>query len=487
MSNLKSFLKTQTSASVETLVKTTAKKMASSIETVLAAKIVATLIVLKGLGLDEEVRLFGLLILSRFAEKNLSVPAEVASLMPTTAPKPSATATPIKAVAPPALKPAAAIAKPPAPSVPGKPIQTAPARTLVNNTAAVFNTWLGYLRGIVAGKKDVILMKGVQNLTTRIFREGLKLTADNWTLFFSALMAAGKNGTHIIDRGANPSTIFMMAPVELVIDYIFGVDGFLVTVTGEIADCRGEMAAWMIAKANVALDAVEAIEANAGLSDAQADQVNNLINTIENAGGPKLLVEKGDRIMGNDNNDGTVYKDAVPANPPVKVAGLEKIGLALPASEPVAPPVKKASNKAKAAAKKAAKKTFSMSLGNASASPASEPVVVTAETAPAANTQPETESAPAATVVVAEPEPSAVPPAEVVEQVTTTVETTSTVQLSAPVDNGDKPEDPAVTKWLAEQLALEAEQATQPVNGKFVEPPPAEELANAATAGTTVH
>jgi hypothetical protein len=479
MKSLKSFLTTETNASAKKLVRTTANELKkASFATNLVTRLVAVLVVLRGLNMTEEVRLVGLLILSRFGAKGELVPAEVASLMPT-APAKSAPAPAKVATASPAPKPVAI-----APAKPAQPAM-APARTLATDTVELMKTWLGYLRGVVAGKHDPKLIQGVQKLTVRIFREGIKLTADNWSMFFSALTTANKNGNHIIDRSANPLAIFTMAPVDLVIEYVFGTDGFLVGVTADLADLRGEMQPWMIAKANIVLDAVEAIKANAGLNGEQGGLVNKMINLVENAGGPEPLVEKGDRIMGNTaSNEGVVYKDAVPANPP-KAIGLETIDLKAPV--PSAPkPVVTAKPATAPVAKKGkgkGKKHFSLALGNtkiptekfAKLEDLQREAAATTETATPANAEPE----PAANAVAAEP---VAPPAETVETVTATAETvTAESQTTSVVDNGNKPAVDAEFEATFARMMLEEEQksaaADQKVNGKCLDHQPAEKPA----------
>jgi hypothetical protein len=449
MSNLRSFLKNETSNSAEKLVRTMANELKkASFASNLVTRLVVMLTVLHGLNMIEEVRLVGLLILSRFGAKDQVVPPEVSSLMSATASKPTATVTPIKVVAPPAPKPAAS-------PTAAKPVQTAPARTLVDS-----KKWFGFLRDIVGGKTDQKTMRSVQGLTIQIFHDGFKLLAEDWKLFFAALKAANKGGQHIVEKEANPPMIFKLAPVALVRDFIFGQDGFLVILLAEIGDhAKEEMAPWMCAKTNICLDAVEEVDIKSKLDDTEATWLGRLINLLKAKQGPGRLIQKAEDILNGADLD-TIHRRAMVTSDVMaekfKMAGLKSsepeptpAAIAKPAVTPEPVDTKKS---------KKVRKAFKMSLGN------TPPVVP----------QPETVTAPAeatstATPVNTEPEPAA--PAVAAELVASPTEPDGTTD-----DNGGKPSvDSDFEEQFAAMMLEEGQKSVpetiQPINGKMVNSP----------------
>jgi hypothetical protein len=258
---------------------------------------------------------FWLAVAKRTYRKPVSVPAPVPEIR-VTKPAPALTET---------AQPA------PVPAPQSRPVvATAPARTLQSNPAELLKTWIGYMRGIVNGKN--MPWPAVQSLTTRIFTAGMKLSRDEWELLFTAMKAANsrQNPQHIITRDAKPAKIFKAAPVELIEDFLFGHEGVVPSLTGEVADCDGELPVCLQAKTSIVLDAIEAVDNGNGLDEQEERLVNNLLNVVEAKNAPDWLIEKGKLIWGSSED---VPNDSVAeANggseleTPVSAGGLHIIG-----------------------------------------------------------------------------------------------------------------------------------------------------------------
>ena len=296
--NIKSFLKKETGRSCEWLVVGIAEKLKSASFDAAAAMFIASASVFRGLGMDEELRLLGLLFVSRFGEKAQPIPAQVNELIfglsqdvpvPATESKPQPVA-PIKATTTatpsPATKPATATA----PAI--KPVQTGPARTLETSNDQLLGTWRGQLRSVAGGNTDKTLLVGVTNLTTRIFSEPIAVSAQDWPLLFSAAKAVNKNGTSVINNKIATQAFFGKAPTALVREYVFAEGGVLGSVMANMTDLRGKMEQWLQGKADVLLNAVCALGKRAGLSESEIKRLEQLHGVANGKAAPKWLVEK---------------------------------------------------------------------------------------------------------------------------------------------------------------------------------------------------
>ena len=459
--NLKSFLKKETNNSVGLLVKATADNLKSASFDVAAAMFIAAVSVCQGLGLDEELRLLGLLVVSRFGEKGQVLPQQVGEIifgLPQEVPAPAAPPTKV-ATNEPALE-GTPTSAPPALKATPQSTTTAPARTLeVVSSDKMLDTWRGQLKAVAGGNTDKTLLIGVTNLTTRIFSEPIDITAQDWPLLFSAAKAANKNGTSIINNKIATQTFFGKAPTALVREYVFADSGVLTNAMSNLSDLRGKMELWLQTKISVMLNAVCSLGRRAGLSESEIKRLEQFSALANGKAAPQWLIEK----IGIAISIGKPAASAAPAKKQVeKVNGLQNLGQLLGQLDNTLKTTTTAT--ANAPEQKKTKKAFRMSTGvpklpaEKFAKPES---VATAETT---NTE-QASSATADTAEVAQPPEQA-----------------SSVSST---DTGGKKEDDATTKWIAEQLALEEAQSSvqQPVNGKCIEPPPPAEkpMAQAAT------
>ena len=360
--NLKSFLKKETSNSCEWLVVNMAEKLKSASFDTVAAMFIAATHVFRGRKKEEELRLLGLLVVSRFGEKGEPLPGLVEELIFGSSQVP-APATPSATV----IK-SAPVPTPVATATPAamQSVKTAPARTLeVVSNDQVLNTWRGQLKAVAGGNTDKTLLIGATNLTTRIFTELIPVLATDWPLLFSAVKAANKNGTSIINNKIAGQPFFDKAPTALVREYVFADGGVLASVVSNLTDLRGKMESWIQMKADVLLNAVCSLGRRAGLSEQEIKSLDELLALAKGKAAPKWIIEKIAIAIATSKQPVAT----APAKTQVeKVSGLENLGQLLGQSDsapktatavPAATPA--ASHTAEKKANK--KKAFKMSLG----------------------------------------------------------------------------------------------------------------------------
>lgn len=246
MTNL-SFLKNEIDDSLKSLLEKMTEKMksaASRLEGTVVTMLVAAFTVLKGLGMDEEIRLLGLLVVSRFGEKGLTIPEEVSSLiLPPTSFKPQPVA-PIKvapvATASPAIKLATAQKMPIQPEK--KVSATAPARTLKNNGGGVFATALGKAAnglglGPLATFRKLIVGDGrghnwnaLREAVTAVLGQKLLEPAD-----WKSLVEVLKTSIFFTDED-NVAAFIAQCPREQMTDLLFGGEKNLKTLLQSIRE-----------------------------------------------------------------------------------------------------------------------------------------------------------------------------------------------------------------------------------------------------------
>ena len=428
MTKIGSFLKNETSVSVESLVKTTARNLkASSFATNIVTMLVSALTVMRGLGLDEEVRLCGLLVLSHFGEKGLSVPTEVSSLI-----HPTATALAPQSVAPakvsiaPAPKPVATVAPKVSP-VPQS--RTAPARTLGG-------TAMGSALGKAAASLGLGQLNAFRKLIAEMTHDWNALRASVTVVLgqkllepadWKALVAVMKRSLFFTDRD-NTTAFIIQCPKEDMLDLLFGGDRNLKTMVQEIRN-ETEQNSSSPYRVNFTIECCKSVGREAKDILTNCKHAVNRMKQRHFIPADHWLVEKVSAMS----TTATPLPDSKFAKPE-------------PTLQPASAPTESDEDKVAwlAAQKKElvktgrnGKQTFKMSLGVVPPVPAIaiEPVV--------------------AASAESKPEPQEVP---------------------ASVDNGGKPAvDPKFEEEYA-QLMLEEERKAlqQPVNGKFVEPPPTE-------------
>ena len=112
------------------------------------------------------------------------------------------------------------------------------------------------------------------------------------------MKVAHECGQHIVNNDAEPAKLFAVAPVELVDDYLFGQDGILSSLTGEVADFDGQMPGWLCAKCSIALDAIKAMDDKQGLGEQGVARLYDFLKVIESKNPPRWLFEKGRNVWG---------------------------------------------------------------------------------------------------------------------------------------------------------------------------------------------
>ena len=310
---LVSFLEKAAKAAIEKLVSGVVEGLAKakSISDTEVAKISATVQVLKVMKMTEELRLFSVIVMAECGRLGTLVPTAIAQLFasPAFAPAPQ----PVVAQSAPAPKPGTVLSPKLGPipvqkyATPAKPVPavlkpTAPARTIKPVQSAEFNstnalkTWLGQLGGIV--KNGNAPWKVVQGTTARLFKSGVKLTSDQWQLLFAAMKAAHECGQHIVNNDAKPAELFATAPAEMVDDYLFGQDGILPSLTGEVSDLYGPMPEWLCAKCSIVLDAIKTVDDRQKLGEQEVARLDNFLKAIESKNPPRWLFEKGRNVWG---------------------------------------------------------------------------------------------------------------------------------------------------------------------------------------------
>ncbi len=181
-----------------------------------------------------------------------------------------------------------------------KPVSaTAPARVLDEPMGdEVVKTWVGFLTGITRGSK--IPWETCQRLTSKLFTGGFLPTLEQWNLLFSAMKKANEVGRFIVGNSAKPAEIFASAPAELLEDYLFGQEGIVPHLTGEVKDAKvGGMPAWLCAKLSICLDAIEVLDEKRGLDEQEENLVGKFIDAIEGRNPPDWLFEKGRAFWGS--------------------------------------------------------------------------------------------------------------------------------------------------------------------------------------------
>lgn len=287
------FLKYQISVSLEAMIQNLAKKIstAQAIDGALSTMIAASVSVMKAINMEDELRFLGLLITARLGEKGVEVPEAIMKMFASAQP-PTEQSIPASVPASLSVPKISALAPAPAPApAPSKSNSaTAPARTLAEPDGP-FKSWKGFLKGIVAGKS--VKMKSVQELTVKIFAASTKLLQEDWELLFKAMMKAEERNGHIISNGVNPSETFQKAPKALLYDLLFGQEGWVLSLTGIIEKCEGELPAYMCARASVVLDLVLALDSIELIGKHEVKLYENLLIAIEEKNPPRWLMEEG--------------------------------------------------------------------------------------------------------------------------------------------------------------------------------------------------
>lgn len=290
---LTNFLKSEVKTSAEALVRNLVAKMkkATAADSVLAIMVAGAVKALSAMGMTEEIRQLGLLIVCHFASKCEEVPAEISGLFEASPAKPAVvqqTTIADRAPTSPPMQP------------PSSPV--APPRKLNEeadeSAEGILQSWVKALEKAREGKDAP--WKALQSLTAKVFASHVEIVGEQWELFFSVLKVANGCGQHVVNNETKPAEVFARAPKDLLSDLLFGLDGLVPAVTGEIRDYTGSLPGWLCAKTSIILDAIEAVDNEEELGEQEAKLFGNLLRAIEDRHGPNWLVRKGNRIWGPD-------------------------------------------------------------------------------------------------------------------------------------------------------------------------------------------
>lgn len=288
----------------------------------------------KGMGLADEVKLFGLSLICYFGGKGMEVPEGIAKLFEFTSvssPQPAPQAAPPvqqTQVGAGSMKPAEKVtskrqqqlsaagnspAKPqPQPEVKmeRKVPETTPARTM-DGTKDMVQKWIEILSSFVNGGR--IDLRKTSAFTTRIFRTVEDLPTSEWEVFFCALKYANLKKLPIVDKEAY-NTMLGMAPTEMLYSYVFDPNGLLEDYRIALGAVTGEMSPQLIGQGYALANAIDALDRRMEKRFHPEDEVRIKFVTreVERLDGPAKLVEL---LCGQ--GEGEFIPDTKPAKPPV--------------------------------------------------------------------------------------------------------------------------------------------------------------------------
>ena len=190
----------------------------------------------------------------------------------------------------------------PVPAIPAKPVPaTAPARKLVSPEARR-DQWSGILGAFVASGKRIDKDRTCR-FTTEVFKSSVVLNRNHWEIFFAAVQKAARIGFPIVDnRTLDLEKVFILAPADLLTEYIFSQDGDMVSVLAgfnEIGE-DGQMPNWLVARSYNLVSALNALCRGSELTDEQGEFVDRFQDAVESIDGPENLIEKISLIGAED-------------------------------------------------------------------------------------------------------------------------------------------------------------------------------------------
>ena len=308
-------------------------------------KVEATAAALKALGMLEELRLLVWFLISTLGRKGLRLSEAITNFLVPDAPAPALTEK-VVAISPaqpkPALKTRPVRPKPMIPGVlqeqlgawvekNGSQPPTAPARQLepepVDNR---FDNWKRGLKRVVEGKIEGGLsgfFKDLQAATQSVFQAGFELANGDWELLFSAMKRARETGNFIVGNLCKPGLIFKEAPTNLLQEHLFGIDGAVVAVTAEVADCGELLSLWLGPKAGIVFDMAFALNGRVAVDEIDRRKLRLLKKAIGEKGNVPDWLEAKFKSL-------TIGEEPAPASVPPAVPEVKAEKPKLVAADP---------------------------------------------------------------------------------------------------------------------------------------------------------
>lgn len=292
-----SFLTAEIENSVETLVENIASRLRETTElcAVITTMLTVAVTVMRSLKMTEEVRLLGILVASRLAEKGVAVPENIAKLFSTDDAPILFPLVDLKLTKATHVVPANAPAPVPE-TAPARKIEIPVQRSAGESQSLLIRILKGFLNGNRIDKAKTV------KLANQVLRSKAAFTDEDWNVFFSAATKAEQNGFFIFTSDAHPQESFLRAPADSLVDYIFGQDGVMISTLAALSEVGdgAMMPSWIVAKTFVLVQCVDALDQGDGLSDHEVAQVRKLLVAVEKVNGPELLIEQIQTLLSGD-------------------------------------------------------------------------------------------------------------------------------------------------------------------------------------------
>lgn len=291
---IKNFLMAEIKNSVGVLVKEVALRLqkvtvVDSTLTIMVTSVVAAMHLLK---MAEEIRLLGLVVSCRLAEKGVPVPEGIAKLFDPVIVQAKEVQSTVQQSAAPAK---VSLAPPTAPARKIEPAQQNPEE----KRRKLFEI----LQSFVSGK--MIKVPETVGFVASVVAASTDFSTEQWQIMLDAVKKNSQAHLPLFKREV-ATKIFNAAPIEMLSDAVFGQDGLFVRVFAQLSELgeKGmpgglKAACFTLANATDAFD--RRIEG--GLDEQEIAQVGRLIGMIEAADGPENLLGELRTIFSGDNSE----------------------------------------------------------------------------------------------------------------------------------------------------------------------------------------
>lgn len=300
---LKNFLMAEIKNSVGVLVKKVALRLqkvavVDSTLTIMVTSVVAAMHLLK---MAEEIRLLGLVVSCRLAEKGVPVPEGIAKLFaPVIVQEKEAQPTTQQSVAP-------AKKVPPAPpTAPARKIETVLMESHEEKRKKLFEI----LQSFISGK--MINVPETVGFVASVVSASTDFSTEQWQIMLDAVKKNSQAHLPLFKREV-ATKIFNVAPIEMLSDAVFGQDGLFVRVFAQLSELgEKEMPGGLKAACFTLANATDAFDRRieGGLDEQEIAQVGRLIGMIEAADGPENLLGELRTIFSGDSPEEDVQAKA---------------------------------------------------------------------------------------------------------------------------------------------------------------------------------